>query len=359
VTRAASHSWLFIGTQRSGADTGFSRGLFDSDSGTISQLDRAAVADDPSFFVLSSDGRHLYTCNSGTPGGVSAYELAPQRGGMTLLNHHVSVGRGPSQLSLDRSERFVLAANYGGGYIEVVAIEPDGRLGARTAFIQHEGRSVHPERQTRPYAHCITASPSNRFALAADLGTDRVLVYRFDAAAGALTPHVPAHAPVTAGSGPRHLAWHPNGRWIYLIEELSNEVTTFDWDDDRGVMEVRQTVSTLPALFSGENTAAEVLVHPNGRFLYASNRGHDSVAVFAIDEREGTLALADRVDSGGRTPRYLAFDPTGRWLVVANCDSDGVAVFAIDPTRGALAHHASVDVARPYGLAFAPRDQPG
>ena len=345
---------VFFGTQRSGPGTGFSVAAFDIRTGSLGALTLAAVADDPSFFVVHPDGRHLYTCNSGTPGGVSAYAIDRDSRSLSHLNHHVSTGRGPSQLSLDRSGRFVLAANYGGGYVEVIAIEPDGSLGAQTAVVQHQGHSVHPERQTRPYAHCVTTDPSNRLALAADLGSDQVLVYRFDAQMGTLTPHDPPHVVVKSGSGPRHLAWHPTGPWVYLVEELSNEVTTFHWDGEGGALAERQTVPTLPADFRGESTAAEVLVHPGGRFLYASNRGHDSIAVFEIAPRAGTLTLTERVSSDGRTPRYMAFDPTGAWLVVANCDSDSAVVFGLDQASGRLRHHATIAVPRPYGVAFAP-----
>lgn len=347
------HPFVLFGTQRAGPGTGFSRATFDTGTGTLGDPELVAIDDDPSFFVVHPDGQRLYTCNSGTPGGVTAYAI---RGGgepLRRVNHHVSAGRGPSQLSLDRSGRFVLAANYGGGYIEVLAIESDGSLGKQTAFVQHQGRSTHPERQTRPYAHCVATDPSNRFALAADLGTDEVLVYRFAERTGALSTHDPSHVNVRPGSGPRHLAWHPSGGWVYLIEELSNEVTTFRWDGEGGTLTERQTVPTLPTDFAGESTAAEILVHPSGHFVYASNRGHDSVAIFAVDPSAGTLTFVERVNSDGRTPRYMAFDPTGAWLVVANCDSDSAAVFRIDRSTGRLRHHASVPVPRPYGIAFA------
>ncbi len=344
--------WILFGTQRSGPGTGFSRASFDAGTGRLGVPELVAVADDPSFFVIHPDGRRLYTCNSGTPGGVSAYALDPATGSLDFIDHHVSRGRGPSQLCLDRTGRFVLSANYGGGYVEVVAIEPDGALGNQTALVQHHGRSVHPDRQTRAYAHCVTLDPSNQFALVADLGLDQVLVYRFDRTSGTLIPHDPPAATVTPGSGPRHLAWHPGGRWVYLIEELSSEVTSFDWDDGTGLLREIQTVTTLPSQFRGDNTAAEVLVHPGGRFLYASNRGHDSVAVFAIDSKHGTLTPVECVASHGRMPRYLAFDPTGRWLIVANHDSDSVSVFAIDAASGRLTlTGAPVRTHRPFGIA--------
>jgi 6-phosphogluconolactonase len=348
-------SRVYIGTQRSGPGTGFRLARFDADSGDLSAPALVEIADDPSFFVLHPDGAWLYACNAGTPGGVSAYAVDRATGGLRLMNRHISAGRGPSQLSLDRSGRFVLDANYGGGYVEVLAIERDGRLGAMTAKVQHTGHSVDPERQTRPYAHCIVTDPSNGFALVADLGLDRVMVYRFDASTGALEPNDPPSAAVTPGSGPRHLAWHPNGRWVYLVQEISSAVTMFEWDAAQGTLRERQTLPLLPEGFRGENTSAEILVHAGGRFLVASNRGHDSIAVVAIDHATGTLRLVEHAGAHGRMPRYMAFDPTGRWLIVLNHDSDTAVVFHVDAASHKLARHGNrIAVSRPYGIAIAP-----
>jgi 6-phosphogluconolactonase len=346
-------AWVYFGTQRSGPGTGFSRARFDPVGGVLTPPLLVAVAADPSYFVIHPDGRHLYTCNSGTPGGVSAYALTSDTGDLTFLNAHVSRGRGPSHLSLDRSGRFVLAANYGGGYVEVVAIAGDGSLSQQTACMQHEGQSVHPERQTRPYAHCVRVDPDNRFALVADLGLDRIVVYRFDQASGALAHHNPPYVSVPPGSGPRHLAWHPNGRWLYLVEEITSAATVLVWEAGTGTLREIQTLPALPSDFSGESTAAEILVHPGGHFVYVSNRGHDSVAVFAVDQQTGRLTLVQHVPSGGRTPRYMAFDLTGDWLIVANHDSDTATVLALDGTTGRLkAHGPPVSVHRPFGIAL-------
>jgi 6-phosphogluconolactonase len=348
--------WLFVGTQRSGDGTGFSRLSFDTATGALTPPDLAAIAPDPSFFVVSGDYRHLYACHSGTPGGVGAYGVDAATGELRPLGQHVSIGRGPSQLSLDHAGRFVLAANYAGGYVEVIAIGVDGTLGRQTAFVQHSGSSVHPDRQTRPYVHCAVPDPTNRFVLAADLGTDEVVIYRLHEARGTLTLHDPRATPVPPGSGPRHLAWNPNGVSLYLIEELSSEVTVFHWDAARGALTSRQTISALPHDFHGANTAAEVLVHPSGNFLYASNRGHDSIVVFRVAPGDGLLDVEQFVSSRGRTPRYLALDATGRWLVAANCDSDSLAVFGIDHRSGHLTPTGVLAaISRPYGLAFAPK----
>jgi 6-phosphogluconolactonase len=344
--------WVYVGTQRSGPGTGFSCARFDEARGELSAFRLVEPADDPAFFVVTADGRHLYTCNSGTPGGVSAYARDPVSGVLTRLGRYGSKGRGPSQLSLDRTGRFVLTANYGGGYVEVIAITPGGGLGAQTAVVQHEGHGVDPVRQTRPYPHCISTDPTNRFALVADLGLDRVLVYAFDARSGTLTSHTPSGMAVAPGAGPRHLAWHPNGRWVYLVEEIANRVTTLEWNRDTGQLRTLQTVPSLPPDFSGENTAAEILVHTSGRFLYVSNRGHDSVAAFAIDQADGILQPFGHTPTGGRTPRYMAFDPSHRWLLVVNVDSDHVAAFRVGED-GQLARTGSeAAVKAPYGIAI-------
>jgi len=347
-------AWVYVGTHRSGPGTGLSRARFDGVSGVLTPPVLVTVAADPAYLAITQDGHHLYTGNSGTPGGVRAYTLDAGTGELHLLNAHLSSGRGPSHLSLDSTGRFVLAANYHGGYVEVLAIGADGSLGRQTACVQHQGRSVHPDRQTRPHPHCVRVDPDNRFALVADLGLDQVLVYRFDDSTGGLAAHEPGPVRVTPGSGPRHFSWHPNRRWIYLVEEIASAVTVMAWDSDRGILRELQTLPALPAGFSGHNTSAEILVHPTGRFLYVSNRGHDSIAAFAVDEPTGRLAPIQHVSSGGRTPRYMAFDLTGRWLLAANHDSDGITVFAIDRDSGHLRPHGPpVSVRRPSGLALA------
>jgi 6-phosphogluconolactonase len=348
-------SWLFVGTHHAGPGGGLSRARFDPITGSLSPFEFAAPSADPAFFVIHPEGRRLYTCNSGTPGGVTAFALEPESGDLVWLNSVESFGRGPSQLTLDRSSRVILDANYAGGYVEVVPLADDGRLGAARPRTEHSGHGADPVRQTRPYVHCVTVDPRNRFALVADLGLDRVYVYQFDASRGAIAPHQPPHVATSPGSGPRHLAWHPSGRWIYLIEELSNAITVFAWDGEAGRLDPRQTVSTLPADWSGPNTAAEILVRRDGRFVYASNRGDDSIAVFAVEPATGHLALVSRTSSHGRTPRYMAFDPSHAWLFVANIDSDAIAQFAVDRDTGALRlvgrPHPQP---KPYGLAFTP-----
>ena len=346
-------TFVYIGTQAAAPEMGIAVASFDSATGILSEPKLLIKTADPAFMALHPSGSHLYVCNTGTPGGVSAFAVERSNGSLTLLNHQVAEGRGPSHIALDRTGGFVLDANYGGGFVEVFRREADGRLGERTALIRHSGRSLHPERQTKAYAHWFGVDPSNRFALAIDLGTDRIAIYRFNATSGALTPHDPPHVGVKAGSGPRHLAWHPNGQLAYVIQELTNEIIVFAWDSAKGTLSELQTVPTLPAAFSGTNTAAEIAVHPNGKYLYASNRGHDSIASYAIEAQTGHLRLLKHISSQGKTPRYFAFDPTGRWMIVSNQDSGDVAVIEVDGSSGELrAQQGSRKLDKPMGVVF-------
>jgi 6-phosphogluconolactonase len=249
----------------------------------------------------------------------------------------------------------VLVANYGSGSIAALPLRADGTLGEATAFAQHTGASVNQQRQEGPHAHWIDGDAANRFAFVCDLGLDQVLVYRLDAARGKLSAHDPAFASVKPGAGPRHLAFHPTGRFAYVINEMGNSVTAFAYDGERGTLTELETVPTLPAEFNGRNTTAEIEAHPSGRFLYGSNRGHNSIAVFAIASGTGRLTLVEHISTSGKTPRNFAIDPTGRWLLAANQDSDNVVVFAVDATSGRLAATGqSVEVGKPVCVKFVP-----
>jgi 6-phosphogluconolactonase len=348
----ARNSLLYIATQNP-QKPGITVATLDTDSGALSAPRHIMDTRDPAHFTLSADGRHLYLCNTGTPGGVSAFAVEDRKtGALRLLNHRESKGRGPSYVSLDATGRFVLDANYGGGFVEVLAVKPDGSLGEQTAFVQHAGSSVHA-RQNKPYAHWIRTDPSNRFALAADLGIDQIVVYRFDATTGKLAPHEPPSAKVTPGMGPRHLAFHPNGKWVYAVQELANEVVAFEWDAGKGTLTQFQALKTLAEGFTEPNTAAEIAVRPDGRFVYVSNRGEDTLVVYAIDARTGELTLRQRVPSGGRTPRYFAFDPAARWLVASNQEGGNLQVFSIDAKSGELTPKGDpVALDRPMGVVF-------
>ncbi len=343
---------LYIATQNP-QKPGITVATLDTRTGTLSAPTHIIETRDPAHFTLSADGRHLYMCNTGTPGGVSAFAVKNRKtGALEFLNYKESRGRGPSYVSVDGSGRFVLDANYGGGYVEVLALQPDGSLGEQTAFVQHIGSSVHP-RQSKPDAHWFRTDPTNRFALAADLGMDQIVVYRFDAATGKLAPNDPPFARVSPGLGPRHLAFHPAGKWVYAVQELANEVVAFEWNSINGALTQFQAVKTLAEGFKEPSTAAEIAVRADGRFVYVSNRGEDSVVVYAVDARTGELTLRQRVASGGKTPRYFAFDPSGKWLVVSNQDGGNLAVFSVDAKSGELSPTGDpVPLDRPMGVVF-------
>jgi len=352
----ANTSLLYIATQNPDK-MGLTVAEFDSATGVLSEPKMVIETRDPAHFTLSADARHLYMCNSGTPGGVSAFAIENKKtGALRLLNYKESKGRGPSYVSVDRSGRYVLDANYGGGFVEVYSLTKDGALDQQTAFVQHIGSSVHPQRQTKPYAHWIRTDPTNKFALVADLGMDQVVVYKFDARTGKLAPNDPPFTKVAGGMGPRHLVFHPNSKWVYGIAEITSEVMAFNWDASAGVLTQFQSVKTLAEGFKDPSTAAEIAVHVNGKFLYASNRGEDSIVVYAIDPKSGELTFKQRVSSGGKVPRYFTFDPSNKWLIVSNQESGNVSVFSMDAKTGELAAQGKpVALIKPMGVVFAPR----
>ena len=284
---------------------------------------------------------------------MSAFAIDRATGKLTFLNEVSSRGREPCHVSLDKTGKFVMAANYTGGSVAVFPVLADGRLGEPSAFVQHHGSSVNPERQEGPHAHSIGPSPDNRFVLAADLGLDRLLAYQFDPTQGLLKPNDPPFATVKPGAGPRHFAFHPGGRFVYTINEMGSSIAAFSYDAARGSLREIETVSTLPKDFAGASDTAEIEAHPGGKFLYGSNRGHDSIAVFAIDDKKGTLTPVEYVPTEGKTPRSFAIDPTGSYLVVANQDSDNLVVFRIDARTGRLTPGGKVsDVPSPVCVTF-------
>jgi 6-phosphogluconolactonase len=351
----------YFGTGRGGPNTGFSVAPFNADTGVFMAPKLVPTVAVPSIFIFSSDGRRLYTCHPGRTfqdqpgGGVSAFAVDPATGGLTPLNSALSGGADPGFVSLDRTGRFLFVANYNGGNLAVFALQQDGSLGPRTACVQHTGQSVHPTRQSRAYAEAIFTDATNRFALCTDLGLDKIFIYRFDAKTGALTPNEMPFATLAPGSGPRHASFGPGEKFLYVIGEMTNTITAFAWDAAEGTLTGGQTVSTLPADFSGSSNAAEILVHASGQFLYASNRGHDSLAAFAIEAATGRLSLVQHIPTGGKTPRCFSFDPTGRWLIASNQASDHIVVFQVDATTGRLTPHGDpVGMPNPLQLQFLP-----
>ena len=354
---------LFVGTYTKGESKGIYAYRYDSSSGKATSLGLATETVNPSFLTADPTHRFLYAVNElttykgATSGAVSAFTIDRQTGKLSLLNEVASRGADPCYIAFDKTGKYVLVANYTSGNIAVFPALKDGRLGESSAFVQHSGKGVNPQRQEGPHAHWIETTADNRFAIVADLGLDEVLVYRFDAKDGSLTPNDPPFVKVDSGSGPRHISFHPNGKLAYLLSEMKSTVTVFSYDDARGVLHPLQTIPTLPKDFAETNDAAEIHVHPNGKFLYASNRGNDSIAIFAIDTKTGLLKAIDHVSTQGKTPRNFEIDPTGSRLLVANQDTGNIVVFNIDGQTGRLTPAGEVlSVPSPVSLDFVPED---
>ena len=338
---------VYVGTYTHKSD---SKGIyvytFDPGTGKLSPLGVAAESEDPSFLAVHPSRKYLYAVNetdhfgAQKSGAVSAFSIDMRTGKLTLINQAATQGAGPCHISLDKTGKNILVANYDGGSVAVFPVREDGGLAPASAVVQHSGSSVNKERQEGPHAHWIGASPDNRFALAADLGLDEVLVYRFNIAKGTLTPNNPPFVKVNPGAGPRHVAFHPNGKFAYVLSEMEDGVTAFTYKTSNGTLSPLQTVSALSTLrkdYKGPKEAAEIAVHPNGKFLYASNRaGIDTISVFSIDPMKGTLKLKDEYPTMGKTPRNFAIDPTGKFLLAANQESNNLVTFRIDLTTGAL-----------------------
>lgn len=353
----------FVGTYTEKKSKGIYAFRFRADTGKLTPLGLAAETTSPSFLAVHRNGRYLYAVkevnNFGgqKSGAVSAFSIDAKTGKLALLNEVSARGAGPCHLSIDKTSKNVLVANYDGGSIAVLPLEAGGRLKEASAFVQHTGSSVNRERQEAPHAHCIDTSPDNRFALVADLGLDEVLVYRFDPARGSVTPNDPPVGKTPPGAGPRHFSFHPNGRFLYVINEIQCTLTTFAYDPARAALKALQTVSTVPKdhKVTPDDSTAEVEVHPSGKFVYGSNRGPDSIAVLAIDAQKGTLTPVEHVSTQGKTPRHFAIDPTGAFLLAENQDSDSIVVFRINQETGRLTPTGQVaEAPAPVCLKFLP-----
>ncbi len=305
-------------------------------------LGLAAETPSPSFLELDPKRRLLFAVGEmntfeGKPtGAVSAFSIDGATGKLSLLNQRPSGGTGPCHLVLDQERRHILVANYGSGSVSVLPVEADGRLGEASDFVQHQGESVNPQRQKGPHAHCVTMAPDNRFAFVCDLGLDQVLTYRFDPKHGKLAPNQPAFTPIKPGSGPRHMVFRPDGRFAYVINELNSTITALAYNSKSGVLNEVQTTSTVPADYKEPNFTAEVDVDPSGKYLYGSNRGQDTLVVFQIDPKKGTLARVAEHQTRGKKPRHFGIAPSGRHLVIANQETDTILCCEIDPSDGRL-----------------------
>jgi 6-phosphogluconolactonase len=353
---------VYIGTYtRPDGSRGIYQAELDSTNGKLKLLGLAGEAKNPSFLALAPSGSALYAVSEvadygeSRGGALSAFSIDGASGKLSLLNHQSSGGAGPCFVSLDRQAKHALVANYGSGSVAVLPIDEAGKLQPASCVVQHEGSGPNQSRQEGPHAHCIKLDAANRFALACDLGCDKVFVYRFDPAEGKLTPAEEPWMESPPGAGPRHLAFHPSGKWVYVVNELDSTLTAAAYDGKTGRLTSLQTLSTLPEGGVEGNSGAEVVVHPSGRFVYSSNRGHDSIAMFAIDQQTGKLTSLGQHPVGGQTPRNFNIDPSGKFLLAALQGSNRVVVHAIDQATGKLTEteHA-IDVPMPVCIKFAP-----
>lgn len=334
--------FVYIGTYTSGKSEGIYIGKMDLSSGELKLLKSVKGLTNPSYLAIDPHNQYLYSVNEvgkfeGKPGGaISAFSINQKTGDLTFLNNQPTKGSAPCYIVVDKSGKFVLSANYGDGNVSVFSIMSDGKLGPMTDFIQHKGSGLDPKRQKSPHAHCIVMSPDNRFTFSADLGIDKIMVYKFDAQKGKLTPNDTPFAQLAPGAGPRHFTFHPNEKYAYVINELNSTLIAFAYDETNGILKEIQTVSTLPEGFKDNNYPADVHVSSSGDFIYGSNRGHDSIVIFSIDKNTGKLSLVGHESTQGKWPRNFAIDPTGRFLLAENQNSDTVVPFQIDNQTGKL-----------------------
>ena len=338
----AKEFFVYFGTYTNALSQGIYVARLDAKTGKLSEPQLAAESANPCFLATSPDERFLYTANSAkfstnNDGFVAAFAVDKAKGKLTLLNQKSSGGNGPCHVSVDATGKVLFTANYGAGSAKAFALNTDGSLGADGSLIQYTGHGPNPTRQTAPHAHFIAPDPSNHFAIACDLGTDQVLVYPFTVAGG-LEVRGDVQATVPPGSGARHLAFSVDGKFVYVVNEMACSITTFVWDAAKGKLSAQETILTLPPDVEVQKgfTAAEILVHPTGKFIYATLRGHDSVSVFTADTVSGKLQFLQNIPSGGKVPRGLGIDPTGRWLITGNQKTDNAVLFAIDVATGKL-----------------------
>ncbi|MES2792835.1 MAG: lactonase family protein [Planctomycetota bacterium] len=359
---ASGKQRIYIGTYTGDGSQGIYQTTLDLKTGKLTPVELAAEVTSPSFLAIHPNNQLLYAVmeisdfQGKKAGGVGAFSIDPATGKLKLLNEQGSGGPGPCHIVVDKTGQFALVANYGGGSAGTLPIKTDGWLGELASFVQHKGSSTDKSRQSAPHGHSINLDPSNKFAFVADLGLDKVMIYHFDTKTGKLEPNQPASGDVEPGAGPRHFAFHPSGKFAYVINEMHCTVTAFAYDAEHGALKAIQTVTTLPNGFDGKDySTAEVQVHPSGKFLYGSNRGHHSIAEFTIDTETGKLTPIGHQRENVKTPRNFGVDPTGQYVVVANQDGNSLVVFGVDPTTGKLKPTGNqVEVSRPVCVKFMP-----
>jgi 6-phosphogluconolactonase len=355
----AERYWVFIGTGGGKLAKGIYRCELDAATGKLSPAELAAEIPAPGFLAVHPNRKFLFciggvTIDGKAGNGVTAFALDTGTGELKQLNQQPSGGSGPCHISIDPFGPVVMTANYGDGTVDVYPIEADGKLGARSEHIKHTGKGTNPKRQEGPHAHSVNPSPDGRFAIVADLGLDKVFVYKFSSD-GKVAPNKAPFVATAPGAGPRHFAFHPKHKLAFVINELDSTLSSLSYDEENGVLKTLKTVSTLPKDFKGNNTTAEVVVHPSGKFVYGSNRGHDSIAAFKLDEKTGDLNFVGYGTEGVKEPRNFNIDPTGKWLVAGSQNGNKIVVFAIDPETGALKSTGqSVEVGAPICIKFVP-----
>jgi 6-phosphogluconolactonase len=328
---------------------------FDSKTGKLGAPSIVSDAQAPSYIAIHPDGRYLYAVNEVKDGALSSFSIDASSGKLTPINSVSVKSSGPCYVAIDKPGHWAITANYSGGSITVLPIESGGRLGEATEFIQHKGSGPNRDRQTAPHPHWVGFIPKSNLVLVTDLGIDTIAIYNFDAKKGTLTVGNPAFMTIPPGSGPRHAVMHPNGKFFYVLTELTSVITEYYFEAEMKRFTPINTVSALPEGFKGDNTGAEIAMDPKGKFVYASNRGNDSIAVFSVsDLKRGTLKLVEHVPSGGKTPRQFEIDPTGHWLLAGNQGSDNIAIFSIDASTGKLTAAGVVPgVVKPTCIKFA------
>jgi 6-phosphogluconolactonase len=350
---AGKQYWVYIGTYTGPQSKGIYAAKFDAGTGKLEEPILAGELNRPSFLAIHPNRKYLYAVSETGNSTVSAFEIDPKTGTLTLLNTVPAKGSSACHLVVDQTGKSLVVANYGNGSVSVFRVGADGRLSESTAQVQHSGSGPDKSRQRGPHAHAVVLSPDNRFVFVPDLGMDQILTYRLDPAQATITAHDPASVTVPPGSGPRHFAFHPNGKFAYSVNEMKSSVTAFSYDKAKGALTSLQTIANLPDDFSGTDNSAEIGVDSAGKFLYASNRGHDSITIYRIDGSKGTLTTVDRVSTQGKTPRGFKIDPTGGYLIAGNQDSGSVVVFKRDAATGKLTPTGqTVSVGSPVCIDF-------
>jgi len=350
---------VYIGTRASGNGKGIYLCRLNTTTGTLTSPKLAVETTDPAFLAIHPNHHFLYAVREaggfgGTPNGaIDAFAIDPTTGKLALINQQNSGGQGPCHLAVDRSGQCLLAAHYGSGSVTAFAIHEDGSVGGVGDLKQHSGSSADPKRQTGPHAHSVGFDLANHRAFCADLGLDKLFVYQFEPETASLTDNDPPFVSLAPGAGPRHFVVSPDGRHLYVINEINSTITIFNYDASSGALEETQTITTLPVKFTGTNTTAEIAIHPNGKFLYGSNRGHNSIAVYSVDQRTGNLTSIEYQSTLGKTPRSIGIDPTGNFLLAANQGSNNLVVFRINPKTGRLAATGqTLEVPAPVCVTF-------